>query len=480
MKALFPLLFLFLSGLAFSQQWVDTVYTIQTENNLFYGTAHGFAGATDSLFLDLSYPTDDTVSACGRPLLVMVHGGAWIAGDKAEGYSLRIREDFAKRGYTTAAVSYRLGQIHTNQYINCNVPLWNCYNMTDSSEWYRAYYRGIQDVHGAVRYLINHSEDYQIDPNNVFIVGESAGGFIAMGVGFLDQDAEVLTDLVAEYPAAPTPNQLYESPCIQTLNLANNIAAMDLARPGLGNYEGTLNLPLSEPYHLRAVGNFYGGVFNNIFMTNAAAAPPALYLYHQPCDLIVPYRSSRLLAGYVDCLLGFPTNCGYIVNRPIVYGSLGIKQMIDTMEVNGVATPEYLFDNTTNNWNCLQQASNPSMSCHAMDNYWLRTNNMAAYFAEYIAACTVAATTTMEDLSSWVSIYPNPASHTTTIAFKEAQPSVTLVITNVLGQIHHRQTQQNCKMITLDVEGWQPGYYQLLFEVGKQRISRKLIVNTGN
>lgn len=466
------------SALIFSQQWVDTTYTIQTESDLFYGTARGFAGAMDALFLDLSYPTDDDIPACGRPLLVMVHGGAWIAGDKAEGTPTRIREDFAKRGYTTASVSYRLGQIHTNQFVNCNVPLWNCYNMTDSSEWYRANYRGIQDVRGALRYLINHSEDYQIDPNNVFIVGESAGGFIAMGVGFLDEE-EVLADLVAEYPAAPPPNQLYESPCIQALNLAGNIAAMDLSRPDLGSYEGTLNLPLSKPYHIRAVGNFYGGVFNNIFTTNAAESP-ALYLYHQPCDLIVPYRSARVLAGYVNCLLGFPTNCGYIVNRPMVYGSLGIKQMIDTMEVNGIATPDYLFDNTTNNWNCLQQASNPAMGCHAIDNYWLRTTNMATYFAEYIASCTVAATTSREDPSGMVSIYPNPASHITTIEFKETQASVTLVATNILGQIHHRQTQQNCKMITLDVEGWQPGCYLLLFEVDKQRISRKLIVNTGN
>jgi predicted esterase len=479
MKHLLTSLIVLLSIVSLSsQQWVDTSYTIQTERDIFYGTARGFAGATDSLFIDLSYPINDTVPACGRPLLVMIHGGAFIGGDKAEDYPPRIREDFAKRGYTTASVSYRLGQIHTNQAINCNVPLWNCYNMTDSSEWYRAYYRGIQDVKGALRYLINHSEDYQIDPENVFIAGESAGGFIAMGVGFLEQE-EVLADLVAEYPDAPAPNQLYEGACIQTLGLANNIAEMDLTRPDLGSPEGTLNLPLSKPYHIQAVGNFYGGVFNNIFTTNAAD-PPALYLFHQPCDLIVPYRTARVLAGYVNCLLGFPANCGYIVNRPIVYGSLGIKQMIDTMVVNGVPTSDYLFDNTTNNWNCLQQATNQSLSCHTIDNYWLRTTNMATYFAEYIDTCAVSATVMLEDLPDLVRIYPNPANHVTTIEFKEVQAEVSLVVTNALGQVYRRQTQQNCTMITLDVEEWQSGFYQLLFEVGNQRISRKLIVNTGN
>jgi acetyl esterase/lipase len=479
MKHFLPSLILLLSTASlFCQQWVDTTYTIQTESDLFYGTARGFAGATDSLFLDLSYPTNDVAPVCGRPLMIMVHGGAFIGGNKNEGYPPRIREDFAKRGYTTASIQYRLGQIHTNQFINCNVPLWNCYNMTDSSEWYRAYYRGIQDVHGALRYLINRSEDYQIDPNNVFIVGESAGGFIAMGVGFLDQE-EVLADLVAEYPDAPVPNQLYESPCIQTFSLANNIAEMDLTRPALGSYEGTLNLPLNKPYHIQAVGNLYGGVFNNIFTTNTVD-PPALYLYHQPCDLIVPYRRAKVLAGYVNCLLGFPTNCSYVVNRPIVYGSLGIKQMIDTLVVNGVPTSAYLFDNSNNNYNCLQQASNPAMGCHAIDNYWLRTTNMAAYFAGYLDTCAVSATNNPEELSNWVRVYPNPANGVTTIEFSDTQPSVSLVVINALGQIQHRQTQQNCRTITLTLTNWQPGFYQLFFDTGSKPFSRKLVVIEGH
>ena len=105
---------------------------------------------------------------------------------------------------------------------------------------------------------------------------------------------------------------------------------------------------------------------------------------------------------------------------------------------------------------------------------------MATYFAEYIDTCAVSATVMLEDLPDLVRIYPNPANHVTTIEFKEVQAEVSLVVTNALGQVYRRQTQQNCTMITLDVEEWQSGFYQLLFEVGNQRISRKLIVNTGN
>ncbi len=137
MKTLLLSIFAFLPTLIFGQSWIDTIYSIQTQTNITYGTATDFAGAVQTLDLDISHPTNDVPPACGRPLLVMIHGGGWFAGDKADGYAKRIREDFAKRGYTTASVNYRMGLFHTNQAVNCNVPDWNCWNMTDSSEWYR-------------------------------------------------------------------------------------------------------------------------------------------------------------------------------------------------------------------------------------------------------------------------------------------------------------------------------------------------------
>ena len=119
------------------------------------------------------------------------------------------------------------------------------------------------------------------------MVGESAGGFIAMGVGFLDDASEVQDSLSGLLPDAPVPNDLYEAACIQGYGLADDIDSMQLNRPDLGSYEGTLSFPLAELYTIRAVGNFYGGAFNNIFQSFSEDTP-ALYLYHQPCDLIVP------------------------------------------------------------------------------------------------------------------------------------------------------------------------------------------------
>ncbi|MEZ4688409.1 MAG: hypothetical protein R3B47_20820 [Bacteroidia bacterium] len=86
-------LFLLLPGLLSGQKWVDTLYTIQSSFDVSYGTAIDFAGKERTLEFDISWPTNDTAPACGRPLLVMIHGGAWIAGSKSDAVPARMRED---------------------------------------------------------------------------------------------------------------------------------------------------------------------------------------------------------------------------------------------------------------------------------------------------------------------------------------------------------------------------------------------------
>lgn len=442
----------------YSQTWVDTSYAIQTKMDITYGSAVTFAGRTDALKLDVSYPVNDTPPKCGRPLLIVVHGGAYIAGDKNEGLPIFFRNDFAKRGYVTASVNYRLGMFHTDKYNNCNVPTWNCINMTDSSEWYRANYRGMQDVKGAIRYMINHADDYNIDPNNVFIVGESAGGFIALSVGFTDDDSEVLSTLVDSMANAPTPNSLYENTCIKGNNLATSIASMKLERNNLGKYEGDLNQPASSNYTIRGVGSFYGGAYNNIFKSHGANAP-GLYMFHQPCDLIVPFTYSKVFAGFNSCMQSFPTNCGTILNRPFIYGSNGIKNLIDSLVKDSLPTSDYQFDNGGKNYNCLQQ-TNSSMVCHATDNYWLRSSNMATYFATKMDTCTK--NNSVRRLYSnklQIQVYPNPSDGLINFDFVPNGQSIQVKIFNTFGVEVFNQSLGSSGNATINMQHCKKGIY---------------------
>ncbi len=446
-KATLLLICLIFTALVHSQKWVAQTFAIQTTVDVVYGTAADFAGNLRTLRMDITVPTDDTPPPCGRPLLLAIHGGAFLAGDKSEGTLQAWMKDFAKRGYTTASVNYRLGMFQTNAEVHCNVTQlfntpWDCSNMADTAEWYRGAYRGMQDIRGAIRYFVNNRAVYNIDPQNVFLVGESAGGFIALSAAFLDTIPEKPAAAYA-LPDVLPPNKIYESACVQQFKWDTSIASMQLQRPDLGSLEGTLN-PSTVPYSIRGVGNFYGGVFSDLFSANTYTTPPALYLFHQPNDLIVPFNQGRVLAGLSECFTGL--GCASIINRPILYGSNGIKTQVDQLKNAGKQVPEYIFDKTNNSADCLAQALNPALTGHAIDNYALRSTTMAQLFATRIAAC-VSSTDSPEALGLRTTVYPNPARDVFTI----------VLTVPIAGKYHYTIRDQTGRIVAEQQVSWNPG-----------------------
>ncbi len=401
---LFPM-FVYLSHV-YSQNFVDTVYSINTITNEEYGQLTNFAGEQVSLHMDISYPTNDVVPSCGRPLAIIIHGGAWIDGSKNEGYIPGIRADFAKRGYVAVAINYRLGFFQTEIPKNCNIENWNCINSADSSEWSRALYRGIQDAKGALRFMINNQTTYQIDASNVYVIGESAGAFIALGVGYMDHEAEKPIDCGA-IASVLAPHQNYYAPCIQGSTFDIPIQDMDLSRPDLGSISGNLN-PTAEPYIIKGIGSIYGGLYEDLFTLKTYSNSPKLYMFHQPNDLIVPLTFNRLLSGFNTCAMN--TGCLNIQHRKWTYGSAGISNMIDTLNIPADFKPEVRYEPTTNNADCIQQALNPILGGHQLDNYWSRTSSMADFFAESIGTNDCAILSSLNEDLDYTNVFPNPVS----------------------------------------------------------------------
>ena len=73
--------------------------------------------ATDNesgLEMDVYQPIGDTAS--NRPLIIFAHGGAYVGGDKNNPTMITLCQSFAKRGYVTASIRYRLTSI-TNFFV---------------------------------------------------------------------------------------------------------------------------------------------------------------------------------------------------------------------------------------------------------------------------------------------------------------------------------------------------------------------------
>jgi acetyl esterase/lipase len=88
------------------------------------------------------------------PLIIRIHGGAWLAGSK----EMEGPGDYVRDGYAVASINYRLSQdaIFPAQ---------------------------IQDCKAAVRFLRANAQKYNLDPNRFAVWGPSAGGHLAALLG---------------------------------------------------------------------------------------------------------------------------------------------------------------------------------------------------------------------------------------------------------------------------------------------------------
>jgi len=103
-----------------------------------------------SLQLDIYKPKNVLKQS---PLLVFIHGGSWSHGKRSD-YMVYLMS-FAKKGYMTATVSYRL--LKDGFYPDC-----------------------AEDITDAVQWFFNHGENYGYDPDRIALIGGSAGAHLAL------------------------------------------------------------------------------------------------------------------------------------------------------------------------------------------------------------------------------------------------------------------------------------------------------------
>lgn len=152
----------------FTEKEYFSINQIDSTFDLTYGSALNWQNANEDLKLDIYYPTLNQDNLSERPFVLIIHGGAFIVGDKSD-WRLVSRE-FAKRGFVVATINYRLG-----------------YNNNDAAGLNRAIYRAQQDANASLRYIIENRDLYKVDTSAMFIGGGSAGAFTSLNVVYLSQ-----------------------------------------------------------------------------------------------------------------------------------------------------------------------------------------------------------------------------------------------------------------------------------------------------
>lgn len=112
-----------------------------------YAQVPTFESPNKLLQMDLLVPQVNKL----MPAVIFVTGGGFISANRARMPQLRMK--LAEAGYVVASINYR------------TVP-----NAT--------FPQPIEDVKSAVRYLKANSHKFSIDPNQIAIIGDSAGGYL--------------------------------------------------------------------------------------------------------------------------------------------------------------------------------------------------------------------------------------------------------------------------------------------------------------
>jgi dienelactone hydrolase len=183
------------------------------------------------LLMDIYEPKDDNTQA-RHPLILFIHGGAFLNGDKADEPYKKWCQHFASLGYVAVSLNYRMGFLPYRKAIDC------------------AGYRATQDANAALRYLVNHADLYHIDPDLIFTWGTSAGAITALNVAFMNNSS----------------------------------------RPPSVEGEGDIDKLAPEcpnTFHVRAVANMWGAVHDTAILANSNTA---VISFHSDGDDIVPYR----------------------------------------------------------------------------------------------------------------------------------------------------------------------------------------------
>lgn len=186
-------LFVFCTTTSFAQAYLCdhslryedyVVMQIDTIEDVFFRTAESLSGRERNLKMDIYLPLDDPIPM--RPAILLAHGGGFVSGKK-ESLQKHCTE-MAHRGYVCASVEYRL--IDTL--------------VLNEKDYREGAMRAVMDVAYAVQFLRSNARlqnDFDIDPELIFVGGFSAGAVAALHVNFLDPeelDVNLLSDLLRQ------------------------------------------------------------------------------------------------------------------------------------------------------------------------------------------------------------------------------------------------------------------------------------------
>lgn len=258
-------------------------YEVLFEEDIEYaeGLSHTSLNSPNStaipLKLDVYSPVNE---ANNRPLFMFIHGGAFANGSKQQFAIRNIADFYASRGWVFVSIDYRLlGDLGT-------VPVeWADFAATlpisdEDMASFNAMYPAQRDAKAALRWIVAHKEDYNINTDYITVGGASAGANTAKAIVVSE-----LNDFTAEISSL-------EDPTLSSTNL-------------------------DQVFEVRTIVDFWGGqsvtdAYRAVYERDLFdSGDPVIYKAHGTADFTVPFESALELKN--------------------IYDSIGVTMRLDTL-----------------------------------------------------------------------------------------------------------------------------------------------------
>lgn len=124
------------------------------------------------LYMDVYYPADGSeyqVEGVNKPTIIYMFGGGFKGGSRDDAGARRWFRYLTDEGFTVASIDYRLGLKDATKA-----------GLGQAKAIYNAIVMAVEDLYSATNFIIENSEEVDIDPSSLVISGSSAGAISVM------------------------------------------------------------------------------------------------------------------------------------------------------------------------------------------------------------------------------------------------------------------------------------------------------------